>query len=95
MNWRKSHLIGAHPPKSIKGYKPIFTSGKAIFEKAKELQDFDDTSTGTDPSFSDIGEQLGFKIFKKTNPVTFAILDLLNLFDEQEKDATPQEGRAG
>jgi hypothetical protein len=88
-------LIGAHPPKSIKGYKPILTSGKAIFEKAKELQDFDDASTGTDPSFSDIAEQLGFKIFKKTNPVTFAILDLLNLFDEQAKDTTPRKDAQG
>ena len=88
-------LIGTHPPKSIKGYKPIFTSGKAIFEKAKELQDFDDTSTGTDPSFSDIGEQFAFKIFKKTNPVAFAILDLLNLFDEKEKDDTPKKDAQG
>ena len=88
-------LIGANPPKSIKGYKPIFTSGKAIFEKAKELQDFDDASTGTETSFSDIGEQLGFKVFKKTNPVTFAILDLFNLFDEQEKDAAPRKDAQG
>ena len=88
-------LIGTHPPKSIKGYKPIFTSGKAIFEKAKELQDFDDTSTGTDPSFSDIGEQFAFKIFKKTNPTAFAILDLLNLFDEKEKDDTPKKDAQG
>jgi hypothetical protein len=88
-------LIGTHPPKSIKGYKPIFTSGKAIFEKVKELQNFDDASTGTDPSFSDIGEQLGFKIFKKINPVGFAVLDLLNLFDEKEKDAAPRKDAQG
>jgi hypothetical protein len=88
-------LIGTHPPKSIKGYKPIFTSGKTIFEKARELQDFDDSSTGSDASFSDIGEQLGFKIFKKLNPVTYAIMDLLNLFDEQEKDDAPKKDAQG
>jgi len=88
-------LLGVHPPQSITGYKPIFSAGKAVFEKAKELQSFDDTATGTDTSFGDIASQLGFKIFKKTNPVTFAVLDLLNLFDEQEKDATPKKDPQG
>lgn len=88
-------LIGVNPPKSIKGYQPIFTSGKAIFEKLKELQDFDDTATGTGTSASDIGEQLGFKLFKKLYPVTFAVFDLLNLFEEQEKDLTPKKNAQG
>src|SRR5262245_46755704 len=80
-------LLGIHPPESITGYKPIFSAGRTIFEKAKELQSFDDTSTGTDTSFGDIADQLAFKIFKKTNPATYAILDLLNVFDEQEKNS--------
>ena len=88
-------LIGVTPPKSIKGYKPIFTSGKKIFEKAKELQDFDDSSTGTDADFSDIGEQFGFKLLKKVHPVPYAILDLLNLIEETEKDSTPKKNAQG
>ena len=76
-------LIGVTPPKSIKGYKPLFTSGKKIYEKAKELQDFDDSSTGTDASASDIGEQFGFKVFKKVFPPYYAILDLLNVIEER------------
>ena len=88
-------LIGVNPPKSIKGYKPIFTSGKKIFEAAKELQDFDDSSTGTDATFSDIGEQLGFKVFKKVLPVHYAILDLLNVIEETEKDSTPKKDAQG
>ena len=87
--------LGISPPKSIKGYKPIFTSGRAVFEKAKELQEFDDTATGTEASDGDIVGQLGFKVFKRTFPVTFAILDLLNLFDEKEKDAAPKKNAQG
>src|SRR4029078_6181013 len=88
-------LLGTHPPKSITGYKPMFSAGRTIFEKAKELQSFDDTSTGTDTSFGDIANQLAFKIFKKTNPATFAILDLINLFDEQDKNDNPKKNPQG
>lgn len=84
-------LLGVNPPKSIKGYEPIFTSGKKIYEKLKELQEFDGDSTGTDPDFSDIVEQFGLKIFKKVNPIQYAILDLLNLIEEKEKDTTPKK----
>ncbi|HEY0367104.1 MAG TPA: hypothetical protein VGC73_11570, partial [Pyrinomonadaceae bacterium] len=83
--------LGIDPPKSIKGYKVLFTSGKKIFEEIKEVQAFDGDSTGTDPDFGDIGEQLALKIFKKVNPISYAVLDLLNLFDEKEKDTLPKK----
>ncbi len=84
-----------NPPKSIKDYKPMLIAWKNCYQKMKAIEEFDAQSTATDPDWKDIGEQVSLKVLKKAHPVLFAILELLEVFKEEEKDATPrtQDGK--
>lgn len=83
-------LLIRDPPKSIMGYKPVLVSSKRVFEKIQEVREFDGDATSTDPDFSNL-EEFALKVARKVNPVTYAIFDLLNLFDEKEKDTIPKK----